>query len=212
MYNVSEKINNLNPDVILIAGDIIDEDLGPVIKYNVGEHLHRLKAKYGVFAVTGNHEYIGGAEPAVEYLEKLGINVIRDKSIKIDNSFYVVGREDSSSARFEGKKRKELSEIMKDVDKAFPIIMMDHQPFNLKQARINGVDLQLSGHTHNGQLWPFNFIVDKVYELAWGYKVIGNTHYYVSCGVGGWGPPVRTGSRPEIINIKLNFVGEETIK
>lgn len=212
MYNVSEKINNLNPDVILIAGDIIDEDLGPVIKYNVGEHLQRLKAKYGVFAVTGNHEYIGGAEPAVEYLEKLGINVIRDKSIKIDNSFYVVGREDSSSARFEGKKRKELSEIMKDVDKAFPIIMMDHQPFNLKQARINGVDLQLSGHTHNGQLWPFNFIVDKVYELAWGYKVIGNTHYYVSCGVGGWGPPVRTGSRPEIINIKLNFVGEETIK
>lgn len=208
MYYVSEKINSLNPDLILLAGDIIDEDLGPVIKYDVGEHLQRLKAKYGVHAVTGNHEFIGGAEPAVEYLLKHNVNVIRDNALKIGNAFYIVGREDRASRQFSGKLRKELSEIMKDVDKSLPIIMMDHQPFNLEQAEKNGVDLQLSGHTHNGQLWPFNYIVEKVYELAWGYKVIGNTHYYVSSGVGGWGPPVRTGSRPEIINIKLNFVGE----
>lgn len=209
MYNVSEKINKLNPDVILLAGDIIDEDLGPVIKYDVGEHLQRLKAKYGVYAVTGNHEFIGGAEPAVEYLEKHNINVLRDKALKIDDAFYIVGREDRASRQFSGKQRKELSDIIKEVDKSLPIIMMDHQPFNLEQASQNGVDLQLSGHTHNGQLWPFNYIVEKVYELAWGYRLINNTHYYVSCGVGGWGPPIRTGSRPEIINIKLNFVGED---
>ena len=208
MYKVGDKLNSMNPDLILLAGDIIDEDLGPVIKYDVGEHLKRLKAKYGVYAVTGNHEYIGGADPAVEYLHKHDINVIRDSVVKIDNAFYIVGREDRSSRQFGGKQRKELSDIMKVVDKSLPVIMMDHQPFNLEQAAQNGVDLQLSGHTHNGQLWPFNYIVEKVYELAWGYKVIGNTHYYVSCGVGGWGPPIRTGSRPEIINIKLNFVGD----
>ena len=208
MYTVGDKLNAMNPDVILLAGDIIDEDLGPVIKYDVGEHLKRLKAKYGVYAVTGNHEYIGGADPAVEYLRKHDINVIRDSVVKIDNAFYIVGREDRSSRQFGGKQRKGLSDIMKVVDKSLPVIMMDHQPFNLEQAAQNGVDLQLSGHTHNGQLWPFNYIVEKVYELAWGYKIIGNTHYYVSCGVGGWGPPIRTGSRPEIINIKLNFVGD----
>jgi len=209
MYNVSEKINKLNPDVILLAGDIIDEDLGPVIKYDVGEHLLRLKAKYGVYAVTGNHEFIGGAEPAVEYLAKHNINVVRDKALKIGDAFYIVGREDRASKQFSGKQRKELSDIIKEVDKSLPIIMMDHQPFNLEQASQNGVDLQLSGHTHNGQLWPFNYIVERVYELAWGYRLINNTHYYVSCGVGGWGPPIRTGSCPEIINIKLNFVGED---
>ncbi len=212
MYNVSELLNGFNPDVILLAGDIIDEDLGPVIKYDVGEHLKRLKAKYGVFAITGNHEYIGGVEPAVKYLESHGINLIRDNALLIDSSFYLVGREDRAKKQFSGKARKELSEIMKDVNKALPIIMMDHQPFNLEQARQNDVDLQVSGHTHNGQLWPFNYIVKKVYELAWGYKLIGNTHYYVSCGAGGWGPPVRTGSHPEVINIILNFVGEDNEK
>ncbi len=209
MYDVAEKINSFNPDIILLAGDIIDEDLAPVIKYDVGEHLLRLKAKYGVYGITGNHEYIGGVEPAVEYLKKYNINIIRDEAVKIDNSFYVIGREDIAIKQFAGKERKKLSDILKGKNKSLPLIMMDHQPFKLEDAQQNGIDLQLSGHTHNGQLWPFNYIVEKVYESAWGYRVIGNTHYYVSCGVGGWGPPIRTGSRPEIINFKLNFVGED---
>lgn len=209
MYDVSEEINSLNPDIILLAGDIIDEDLAPVIKYDVGEHLLRLKAKYGVYGITGNHEYIGGVESAVEYLKKHNINIIRDKAIKINDSFYLIGREDLSKKQFSGVPRKELVEILKDVDKKLPLIMMDHQPFKLNEAQQNGIDLQVSGHTHNGQLWPFNYIVEKIYEIAWGYRVKDKTHYYVSCGVGGWGPPIRTGSRPEIINIKLNFVGSK---
>lgn len=208
MYDVSEKINSLNPDIILLAGDIIDEDLAPVIKYDVGEHLLRLKSKYGVYGITGNHEYIGGAEAAVDYLQKHNIRLLRDTTIKIDNSFYIVGREDLARKQFAGKRRKDLVDILKDVDKSLPIILMDHQPFKLEEAQKNNIDLQLSGHTHNGQIWPFNYIVEKIYEIAWGYRLIGNTHYYVSCGVGGWGPPIRTGSRPEIINIKLNFVGD----
>ena len=94
---------------------------------------------------------------------------------------------------------------MKGVDHSMPVILMDHQPFGLHEAVENGVDLQLSGHTHHGQLWPFSFITKRVYELSWGYLKIGDTHFYVSCGVGTWGPPVRTGNSPEIMNIILSF-------
>ena len=201
------EINKLNPDIILLAGDIIDEDLAAVIKNNVGEELIRLKSKYGVYAITGNHEYIGGVEEAYKYLIAHGINVLRDEEIKIDNAFYVIGREDRSIRQFAGKQRKELKDLLSGVDKSFPVILMDHQPFGLNEALENNIDLQLSGHTHYGQLWPINFIIEKIYDLSWGYGINGNTHYYVSCGVGGWGPPVRTGSRPEIINFKIKFVG-----
>lgn len=207
-YKVVDRINKLNPDIILFAGDIIDEDIEPVLKDNVGDALVRLKAKYGVYGITGNHEYIGGVNKAVEYLNNHNIKMIRDGYALIDDSFYVVGRDDRASSRFSDYKRKSLEEILSDVDKSLPVIMMDHQPFNLEEAQNNGVDLQLSGHTHNGQLWPLNYILKKIYELPWGYKIKGNTHYYVSCGVGGWGPPVRTGSAPEIVQIELNFTGD----
>jgi predicted MPP superfamily phosphohydrolase len=94
---------------------------------------------------------------------------------------------------------------MKEVDRSFPILLLDHQPFQLHEAEQQGVDLQISGHTHHGQLWPFNFITKKVYELSWGYKKKGNTHVYVSSGVGTWGPPIRLGNRPEIVNVRLSF-------
>lgn len=204
-YRVVDKINKLNPDIILFAGDIIDEDIKPVLRDNVGEALLELKAKYGVYGITGNHEYIGGVNAAVEYLKNHNIQMIRDTSVKIDNSFYIVGREDRDSKRFADYNRRPLNKIIEGVDKSLPMILMDHQPFQLSDASNNGIDLQLSGHTHNGQLWPVNYIVKKIYEIPWGFKFIGNTYYYVSCGVGGWGPPVRIGSLPEIINIKLYF-------
>lgn len=204
-YRVVDKINKLKPDIILFAGDIIDEDIKPVLRDNVGEALLELKSNYGVYGITGNHEYIGGVDAAVEYLKNHNITMIRDTYVNVENSFYVVGREDRDSKRFAGYNRKPLNEILEGVDKSLPVILMDHQPFQLSGARNNGIDLQLSGHTHNGQLWPINYIVKKIYELPWGFKLIGNTYYYVSCGVGGWGPPVRIGSLPEIINIKLNF-------
>ena len=205
LNNLVDRINALKPDIILLAGDIVDEDISPVINNNVGEELVRLKSKYGVYAITGNHEYIGGVEAAVQYLSAHGIKVLRDSCEKIDNSFYVVGREDRSIRQFSDKQRKNLKELIAGVDKSFPIIMMDHQPFGLSEAFENGIDFQLSGHTHNGQLWPINYIIEKIYDLGWGYMVNGETHYYVSCGVGGWGPPIRTGSRPEIVNFKITF-------
>jgi predicted MPP superfamily phosphohydrolase len=205
LERIVERINALEPDLVLLPGDVVDEDIGPVIRNNLGETLRKIRSRFGVVAITGNHEYIGGVEPASKYLVEHGITMLRDSSITINDSIIIVGREDISIRGFTGKVRKPLNELMSGLDKSYPIILMDHQPFHLEEAEINGVDLQLSGHTHHGQLWPFNFITKKVYELSWGYKKKGNTHYYVSCGVGTWGPPVRTGNRPEIVNLKLKF-------
>jgi len=198
-------INSLHPDIVLFAGDLVDEDLAPVIKNDLGANFDQIKSKFGVFAITGNHEYIGGAESAVKYLRDHGIQVLRDTSLLIDQRFYLVGRDDRDKSRFTGKKRKELGELMQQVDLSRPVILMDHQPFNLEKARELGVDLQVSGHTHHGQLWPFNYITNAIYELSYGYKQIGQTHFYVSTGFGTWGPPVRLGNRPEIVQIKLIF-------
>ncbi len=205
LSRIVDMINALDPDLVLLPGDVVDEDLGPVIKENLGETLRSIRSRYGVVAITGNHEYIGGVEEADKYLQEHGITVLRDASTKIADSLYVVGREDLSKKSFGGGLRKPLGEIMTGVDRSWPVILMDHQPFRLHEAEEQGVDLQLSGHTHHGQLWPFNFITRKMYEVSWGYKKRGNTHFYVSCGVGTWGPPVRIGNTPEIVNIKLLF-------
>lgn len=202
---IIQKINGLNPDLILLGGDIVDEDLGPVIRNNLGDSLKKLSAPFGVFGITGNHEYIGGAEPAVKYLEDHGIVMVRDTFLVIDDKFYIVGREDRDSPRFAGKGRKEMGKIMKGIDHSKPIILLDHQPFELNEKEELGVDLTLSGHTHHGQMWPLNYITKAIYEVSWGYKKKGNTHVYVSSGVGGWGPPVRIGNRPEIVLINLKF-------
>lgn len=202
---IVDEINKLNPDLILIAGDLVDESIGPVINDNIGMCVERLKSKYGIYAVTGNHEYIGGVEAATGYFSKHKVNWLRDSVLNIDDKVLLVGREDRTITRFTGKVRKPLAEIMNNVDYRLPIIMMDHQPIGLDEAVENKIDLQLSGHTHHGQIWPFNYIAEKIYEVSWGYLKKGDTHFYVSSGVGTWGPPVRTGNRPEIVNIKLFF-------
>lgn len=198
-------INELQPDIILFPGDVVDEDLAPVIKNNLGASLLQLKAPLGVYAIPGNHEYIGGAEAAVRYLTDHGINVLRDSAIFIDQRFWLVGRDDRDKSRFSGKERKKHEELMQSVDRRYPVILMDHQPFTLHKSVELGVDLQLSGHTHHGQLWPLNYITSAIYEVSSGYKKISDTHFYVSNGFGTWGPPVRLGNRPEIIQIKVTF-------
>jgi len=206
---IVDLINSLNPDLILLPGDIVDEDLGPVIKQNLGESLRSLKSRFGVFAITGNHEYIGGVEEATRYLVDHGVTVLRDRVLRIQETIYLIGREDRGINRFTEKTRKPLKDLLVDVDGRFPVILMDHQPFHLEEGENNGVDLQISGHTHHGQLFPLNFITGRIYELSRGYKKKGKTHVYVSSGVGTWGPPVRLGNRPEIVNIKLRLVDDK---
>ena len=203
---IVDKVNALKPDIILIPGDLIDEDIAPVIKNNVGEVLTQLQSKYGVYACTGNHEYIGGVEKAKKYMQEHKIQLLNDTALLIDNSFYIAGREDITIKQFKNKKRKGLNEILQNIDTSLPIILLDHQPFNLNEAKEAGVDLQLSGHTHHGQLFPINYITNAIFEKGSGYIQKGNTHYYISSGIGTWGPPVRTNSRPEIVSITLNFI------
>ncbi len=203
--SIVNKINAQNPDLILLGGDIVDEDLAPVIRNNLGDSLRKLHAPLGVIGITGNHEYIGGAGPAVKYLEDHGIRMLRDTSILIDDRFYIIGREDRDKPRFSGRERKEISTIMNGIDNSKPLIMLDHQPFELDEKEKAGIDLTMSGHTHHGQLWPLNYLTNTIYEVSWGYKKKGSTHVYVSSGVGGWGPPVRIGNRPEIVLINLHF-------
>ena len=203
---IVERINSMDPDVVLLPGDIVDEDLRPVIRQNLGEALKNIRSRFGVFGITGNHEYIGGVDEACDYLVKHNVRMLRDESIKLADSFFLVGREDRSKGmRPAGPRRKELSDLMQTVDRNYPAILMDHQPFGLSEAAGQGLDLQISGHTHYGQLWPVNYFVKRIYELPWGYKMIAGTHFYVSDGVGTWGPPVRIGNRPEIMHIHLDF-------
>lgn len=200
-----QRMNKPKPDLILLGGDIVDEDLEPVIRNNLGDSLKKLSAPLGVIGITGNHEYIGGVEPAVKYLEEHGVTMIRDSVIKIDNKFYIIGREDRDKRNFAGTNRKDIEKLMEGLDQSLPIIMLDHQPFELDKKEELGVDLTLSGHTHHGQMWPLNYMTKAIYEVSWGYKKKGNTHVYVSSGVGGWGPPVRIGNRPEIVLINIVF-------
>ncbi len=197
---IIDAINNLKPDIILLPGDIIDSEVEPVVKQDLGAVLKELYAPYGVYGVTGNHEYIGGVEPAVEYIRAHQVDILRDE-IRTVAGITIVGREDRSA----GQKRKTLAEIMKEVDRTKPVVLMDHQPFKLEEAETEGVDLQLSGHTHRGQLWPLSYITKKIYEIDWGYLLKGKTHYYVSSGVGTWGPPTKIGNDAEIIELNLSF-------
>lgn len=203
MNKFVDKMQQLKPDLILLAGDVVDEDLQPVIRHNLGEVLVKLKAPLGVYAITGNHEYIGGVAQAVKYLEEHNIVFLRDTAVKISDAFYLAGREDRSKNSM--GKRKEIGQILNGHDASLPVIMMDHQPFELDKVVAAGVDVQFSGHTHHGQLWPLNYITQAIYEVSMGYKKKGNSHFYVSNGYGSWGPPVRIGNRPEIVEVTLRF-------
>ena len=200
-----ESINKEEPDLVLLAGDLMDEVHEPIFRMDIGSPIKNIVSKLGIYAIHGNHEFIGGIEAADAYLKSLHIELLKDQILLIDNSFYLAGREDRSILGFKGKVRKSLKEMVENRNEHIPLILMDHQPFELNEAVQNKVDIQFSGHTHHGQLWPINFITNKMYELSHGYKKIQDTHFYVSCGFGTWGPPVRIGSRPEIVIFLLKF-------
>jgi len=196
-----ELINAQKPDIVLIAGDVSDHSSNPLIRQNMGEELLAIKAPLGVYAITGNHEYFSANPGATwEYLRKSGIIVLRDSVVLVANSFYIVGRDDRTN-----RERKVLTEIVKGLDENKPRILLDHQPYYLEEAEQNGIDLQISGHTHNGQIYPANLIVNKMYELGYGYLKKGKTHYYVSSGLGLWGPEYRIGTQSELVVIKLKI-------
>lgn len=200
-----EKINAQKPDVILFPGDIVDEDLAPVIRQNLGAYLKKLNAPLGIIGSTGNHEYIGGANSAVSYLRQHGLVMLRDTMMQLTENIYVAGRDDIESNRFAGEQRKSLKAITTNRPEGSFLIVLDHQPRAIPEAVENKADLVLSGHTHHGQMWPLNYITQAAFPVSWGHKLFDKTHVYVSSGLGSWGPPVRIGNRPEIVVITLHF-------
>lgn len=194
-------INEQKPDIVLLAGDVFDNSPAPVIKQNMNEDMRKIQAPLGVYAVPGNHEYIGrDINKTVDYLQSGNIHVLRDSVTLIDDSFYIIGRDDRTN-----QSRKTLSQLVAKINYSKPIIMLDHQPYHLEEAEESGVDLQISGHTHDGQFFPINLIVRSMYENPHGYSTRGNTHYYVSSGLGLWGPQYRVGTQSELVVITLKY-------
>ena len=204
--SIVEKINTLNADIVFMPGDILDDNVSMLKRRNIAKSLSDIKSKYGVFVSNGNHEFIIGVEEADKYLNELNLNVLRDSAMLVANSFYVLGREDRSKPNFTDNERKSLKEILTQVDRNYPVIIVDHTPLNLEEITNEEIELQLSAHTHHGQIFPLNLITNMVYEVSWGYLKKEKTQFYVTCGVGTWGPPVRLGSDSEIVSMKIKFV------
>lgn len=195
-----ELINSEKPDIVLIAGDIIDSSLRPVWAENMTDEIKNIQTKYGIYAVPGNHEYISGLNESLKFFREAGIRPLRDSVTLIDNSFYIVGRDDRTNPN-----RRQLDELMASIDKSKPIILLDHQPYNLEEAEKNGVDFQFSGHTHRGQIWPISLITDMIYEDSYGSLQKGDTQVYVSSGIGIWGGKFRIGTQSEYVIINMSF-------
>jgi len=209
IIKLSGILKDLKPDAVFLLGDIIDGEIGPVLRGDLLQYFTIPESTDGLYAITGNHEFIGGGDRTIPYIESKGIRVLKDEMVILPGGIQLVGRIDRDSFRFYGKERMNLSDLMKQADTSKPVILIDHQPFKLQESAKLGVDLQLSGHTHNGQMWPLNFVTEKIYELSYGYLKKGNSHFIVSSGYGLWGPRVRSGSRSEVLLINVTFTGQK---
>lgn len=196
-------INAENPDLILIGGDLIDNNIAPLVDEEMHEELNRLHAPLGVFMVPGNHEYISDIRKSVDFLEQTQIYLLRDSVVTLPNGVQLVGRDDRIRHT-----RMPLSGLIENIDLSKPVILLDHQPYELAETQKAGVDLQFSGHTHRGQFWPLSLLVDQMFEQSYGYKQWGDTHIYVSSGLSLWGPPFRIGTDSELVIFNLTFNGK----
>ena len=196
----AKNIQMINPDLMIFGGDIVEGDRNDGNLEKFEQVFAGIKARYGVFAVLGNHEHYAGLEKG-SFFYKSGLKVLSDTNVVIAESFNLTGRNDSHI-----RARKSIGELLRSVTDTLPVILLDHRPTEIDQVSKTSVDVQLSGHTHNGQLFPINLITRRVYELSWGYKKIGNTHFFVTSGIRLWGPPVRTTGKSEIMIIDINFV------
>jgi len=186
-------INAEKPDLILFGGDVIDLSLRPVIEGNFQDEFHRLEAP--VMTVLGNHEFYGDLDRAQQFFKDADIQLLKD-SVAHFKGVDIIGRNDRTS-----RERADLKDLAKGLE-GFTIVL-DHQPYHLEEAEQAGIDFQFSGHTHRGQVWPLSWATDAMYEKAWGHHSRGNTKYYVSSGLGIWGPKIRIGTRSEYLVLHI---------
>lgn len=204
LQGLVDRVNQLEPDLVLLAGDTIDDDFRPFVARDMAAVLRQIQAPLGVYGVLGNHD--DGAEdlPAFrEALAQAGVRLLVDEWVAVGDAFYLAGRNDRS------RNPAPLEQVLQGVDRSRPVLLMDHQPDRLDEAVAAGVDLQVSGHTHRGQVWPGRLLTDRIFEVDWGYLQKGGTHFVVSQGWGTWGPPIRVGTRSEIVQIHIRFDAED---
>ena len=193
-----KKVNALEPDIMLYGGDIVEgfRSNGSLDKFE--SMLAGIHTKYGSYGVLGNHDSFGRRGQG-SFFRESGITLLRDSLVQIDSSFILAGRNDQQ------RNRKTVNEILGSASPALPLILLDHRPTELQETSLTPVDVQFSGHTHNGQLFPLNYILHSIYELTWGYKKIRNTHFFVTSGLRLWGPPVKTAGKSEIMVVDIYF-------
>jgi predicted MPP superfamily phosphohydrolase len=204
-------VNQLKPDIVAITGDLVDGSVAHLRKHVAP--LAELNSTHGVYFVTGNHEYYSGVEEWLSYLPKLGITVLRNERVTIGNgqgSFDLAGVDDSSNPNLTKAPGESVAQALKDLDPKREVILLAHQPKEIFAAASHGVGLQLSGHTHGGQIWPFKFLVRLSQPYISGLAKHQNTYIYVNHGTGFWGPPMRLGSNSEITLIELQTDLEDT--
>ena len=192
--------NEQQPDIVLLAGDLVDDDPKWFVDHEMDQIMSELKTTHGVYGVLGNHEYYGGKiDLLVEEMTSANVTMLLDESVEVGNNIIITGQEDLTN-----KNRASL-ESLKPADDSKFWIVMNHTPNDLETPAKQQVDLHVSGHTHRGQMWPNNFITERMYELDYGYKLKDSMHTLVSSGFGFWGPPTRIGSQSEIWVIDVEF-------
>jgi predicted MPP superfamily phosphohydrolase len=198
-----EMINKENPDIVIIAGDIVDNNIEPFEENGMDEEFKKIKSKFGVYGVLGNHDNFGSdVEKTIKTFKKSNINMLIDDSIIINDEINIIGRNDKSISR-NGNGRTDLKSLLKSFDNNKVNILVDHQPIEYDNAKSNNIDLILSGHTHAGQFFPVGIITKRIFKNHWGQKSFSNMDSIVSCGLGTWGPPIRVLTKSEIVSIKF---------
>jgi len=195
---VVNMINEVDADVVAVVGDLVDgtvEELGAA-----AAPLRRLRSRYGSYFVTGNHEYFSGYAPWLEELGELGLRVLQNERVEIDG-LDLAGVNDIVGGQYQHG--PDFGRALGDRDPAKPVILLAHQPVQVHEAARHGVDLQLSGHTHGGQIQPFGAIVRLVQPVLTGLATVDGTQVYVTNGAGFWGPPVRVGAPAQISVVEL---------
>ena len=190
--------NKEKVDLILIPGDIMDDNVNAYLAEQMQPHLAKLRASLGVYVTLGNHDFFGDQERIEREIRKAGVTLLKDQATSVNGEFTIIGRNDELAPN-----RPETEELLKSVNTNLPVFLLDHRPDDVMQHSQLPIDLQVSGHTHNGQVFPANLITQFMYDLAYGYKQIGNGHYFVTSGYGFWGLPLRFGSQSEVVIIDV---------
>jgi len=196
-----QQVNQLHADLVVITGDLVDEGVSHMEEMT--QPLLELKARDGVMAITGNHEYYAGVSRATAIMEKAKIRVLRNERMMLPGGLQVLGIDDPTGYRIMGEGDADFQSLLAGLDPLKPSVFLYHQPIRFEEAAAFGIGLQLSGHTHGGQLFPLRYISRLIYPRTPGLHRIAASYLYVNRGAGTWGPPMRLGSRPEIALIRL---------